>query len=64
MANASTAREMEAEGGPPSPVLLPSVQTGVAFRFSGHQTFPLRITWIPKAVGEIVGRPRPAIEHR
>lgn len=24
-----------------------------AFRFSGHQTFPLRITWIPKAVTEI-----------
>jgi Protein of unknown function (DUF4007) len=24
------------------------------FRFSGHQTFPLRITWIPKAVNEIV----------
>ena len=24
------------------------------FRFSGHQTFPLRITWIPKAVAEIV----------
>jgi hypothetical protein len=54
MATASTAREMEAEGGPPSPVPLPSVQTGVTFRFSGHQTFPLRITWIPKAVGEIV----------
>jgi hypothetical protein len=26
-----------------------------SFRFSGHQTFPLRITWIPKAVAEIVG---------
>ena len=25
------------------------------FRFSGHQTFPLRITWIPKAVAEISG---------
>jgi|SRR5581483_5689400 len=24
------------------------------FRFSGHQTFPLRITWIPKAVAAIV----------
>lgn len=24
-----------------------------AFRFSGHQTFPLRIAWIPKALGEI-----------
>jgi hypothetical protein len=27
----------------------------MAFRFSGHQTFPLRITWIPKAIAEIVG---------
>lgn len=25
-----------------------------SFRFSGHQTFPLRMAWIPKAVGEIV----------
>jgi len=25
-----------------------------AFRFSGHQTFPLRIAWIPKAVAEIM----------
>ena len=34
---------------------LPSTfaQADVAFRFSGHQTFPLRITWIPKAVAEI-----------
>jgi hypothetical protein len=23
------------------------------FRFSGHQTFPLRIAWLPKAIGEI-----------
>jgi hypothetical protein len=29
------------------------VQAETAFRFSGHQTFPLRITWIPKAVAEI-----------
>jgi hypothetical protein len=29
------------------------VQAEAAFRFSGHQTFPLRITWIPKAVAEI-----------
>lgn len=26
----------------------------VSYRFSGHQTFPLRIAWIPKAVAEIV----------
>jgi Protein of unknown function (DUF4007) len=25
-----------------------------SFRFSGHQTFPLRMAWIPKAVGQIV----------
>jgi hypothetical protein len=24
-----------------------------AFRFSGHQTFPLRIAWLPKAIQEI-----------
>src|ERR1039458_8787165 len=29
-----------------------SIET--SFRFSGHQTFPLRIAWIPKALGEIV----------
>jgi hypothetical protein len=26
---------------------------GGSFRFSGHQTFPLRIAWLPKAIGEI-----------
>ncbi len=25
-----------------------------AYRFSGHQTFPLRIAWLPKAIREIV----------
>ena len=25
------------------------------YRFSGHQTFPLRIAWLPKALGEIAG---------
>lgn len=25
------------------------------FRFSGHQTFPLRIAWLPKAIREIAG---------
>jgi hypothetical protein len=29
------------------------------FRFSGHQTFPLRITWIPKVVHEIVQKHDP-----
>ena len=27
--------------------------TPASFRFSGHQTFPLRIAWLPKAVAEI-----------
>ena len=26
---------------------------GPTFRFSGHQTFALRIAWLPKAIGEI-----------
>lgn len=51
---ASTAREVEANGERPFPVPTPSGQSTATFRFSGHQTFPLRITWIPKAVGEIV----------
>lgn len=54
MARASTAREVEAIGGRPSPVQAPADRGAPTFRFSGHQTFPLRITWIPKAVGEIV----------
>ena len=29
-------------------------ETEPAFRFSGHQTFPLRIAWIPKAAQHIV----------
>src|ERR1035438_3904339 len=33
--------------------LLPTGQAETAFRFSGHQTFPLRITWIPIAVAEL-----------
>jgi len=32
-----------------SPILAASR----AFRFSGHQTFPLRIAWLPKAIREI-----------
>jgi len=31
-----------------------TVRHETVFRFSGHQTFPLRIAWIPKAVREIV----------
>jgi hypothetical protein len=39
-----------------SPLLVPWPSTRIepSFRFSGHQTFPLRIAWIPKAVAEIV----------
>jgi hypothetical protein len=36
------------------PRVSPTPPTEINFRFSGHQTFPLRIAWIPKAVGEIV----------
>jgi len=36
------------------PNLPPNRRIETDFRFSGHQTFPLRIAWIPKAVGEIV----------
>lgn len=35
----------------PSPSPLARIEP--IFRFSGHQTFPLRIAWIPKAVAEI-----------
>jgi hypothetical protein len=31
----------------------PSLSSEKYFRFSGHQTFPLRITWIPKVVAQI-----------
>ena len=34
--------------------LAPPARHETNFRFSGHQTFPLRIAWIPKAVREIV----------
>ena len=54
MGRTSTAREVKATEEQLSPVRMPSSQGAEAFRFSGHQTFPLRITWIPKAVGEIV----------
>ena len=54
MARASTIQELKADR-PRSPAELPPAGLAeTAFRFSGHQTFPLRITWIPKAVAEIV----------
>lgn len=31
-----------------------SPETQISYRFSGHQTFPLRIAWLPKAIAEIV----------
>lgn len=54
MGKTSTGRGVKATEEQPSPIQMPSSQSAEAFRFSGHQTFPLRITWIPKAVGEIV----------
>ena len=54
MINASVAPEMKTEG-PPVPLPHPpAAPSEPSFRFSGHQTFPLRIAWIPKAAGEIV----------
>jgi hypothetical protein len=56
MTRASVAPKLESERAPrvfPHPLSAsPPIET--SFRFSGHQTFPLRIAWIPKAVGEIV----------
>lgn len=52
MTEASTARELKVNRRTQASALL-SEQPAAAFRFSGHQTFPLRITWIPKAVAEI-----------
>ena len=49
-----TAGEGDAYEELPSGVRAPSSQSAPIFRFSGHQTFPLRITWLPKAAGEIV----------
>lgn len=53
MAKKSKIRELEVSGPKSSGDRPPSGRPGILFRFSGHQTFPLRITWIPKAVAEI-----------
>lgn len=53
MAKARAARELDADESQSRNLPSSSAQVDVAFRFSGHQTFPLRITWIPKAVAEI-----------
>jgi hypothetical protein len=63
MGKTSTARETKPSfEEQPSPVQRPSNPSVEAFRFSGHQTFPLRITWIPKAVGEIAAGRDPLSE--
>jgi hypothetical protein len=57
MAKASTVQEVNVDAPWPQAGLSAPAQSEAPFRFSGHQTFPLRITWIPKAVAEIsVGR--------
>jgi hypothetical protein len=53
MAKGSKVQELEVDRPKSSGGLPPSGPTERLFRFSGHQTFPLRITWIPKAVAEI-----------
>lgn len=55
MGKTSIAGQVMARTGKQAALIQTPSSPGVeAFRFSGHQTFPLRITWIPKAVGEIV----------
>ena len=48
-----------------SPLDLDHVPSNRTFRFSGHQTFPLRISWLPKAIREITARRDPLtdIDH-
>src|SRR5690348_9570787 len=53
MAKARLIREMNGEELLPPDHSQPSRPAETSFRFSGHQTFPLRIAWIPKAVAEI-----------
>jgi len=55
MTQASIApKSLSERPGVPPRAATPPGKVEPSFRFSGHQTFPLRITWIPKAVGEIV----------
>ena len=53
MAKAGIIREAKPNGQRPFAVKAAEQRSAATYRFSGHQTFPLRITWIPKAVGEI-----------
>jgi hypothetical protein len=39
-----------------TPIVVPGKP---AFRFSGHETFALRIAWIPKAAAEIIAERDP-----
>lgn len=54
MANTRAVREPNVDESPSAGDRQSSQSRETSFRFSGHQTFPLRITWIPKAVAEIV----------
>jgi Protein of unknown function (DUF4007) len=49
-------REVHSQNDPTvlAPTLSTQSRTAPTFRFSGHQTFALRIAWIPKAVQKIV----------
>jgi hypothetical protein len=57
-------REVRVQGGhlrqEPPPSAAPNTES--TFRFSGHQTFPLRIAWIPKAAQHIVAGNDPLTE--
>jgi hypothetical protein len=53
MAKASKVQQLEVDTPKSSSSLTPPRQAETLFRFSGHQTFALRITWIPKVVAEI-----------
>lgn len=53
MAKASKVQTLEMDEPGSSGDLSSPAPAETLFRFSGHQTFPLRITWIPKAVAQI-----------
>ena len=56
---ARAVHELEADSRRLSGGMPPPERIETPFRFSGHQTFPLRITWIPKAVAEITANRDP-----
>jgi hypothetical protein len=53
MEKSRSVRELNVDKSPSSGDRQPSLPGETSFRFSGHQTFPLRITWIPKVVAQI-----------